>query len=61
MVSLNSILIIIQSVLLLINYVPESPNSLIAKNKNEEAREVIGEFILPDFVEQTFKEKQLQV
>lgn len=42
MVGINSIFIILQSVLLLVNYVPESPNSLIAKNKNEEAREVIG-------------------
>jgi MFS family permease len=35
MVGINAIFIILQSILLLVNYVPESPNSLIAKNKNE--------------------------
>ena len=35
MVGANAILIVLQSILLLVNYIPESPNSLIAKNKND--------------------------
>lgn len=42
MVAANAIMIVIQSVLLLIGYIPESPNSLLKKNKNEEAMKVIG-------------------
>lgn len=50
MVGLNGITLLIQTVLLLSNYVPESPNSLIAKNKSEEAKKVIGMFTLPEYV-----------
>ena len=39
-----------QLVLLFANFVPESPNSLIRKNKNEEARQVISLFTIPSFV-----------
>lgn len=35
MVGINTIFIVLQSVLLLLNYVPESPNSLIASQKYE--------------------------
>lgn len=35
MVSLPAAIIIVQSILFLINFIPESPNSLILKNKNE--------------------------
>ena len=50
MVALNGITLLIQTILLLGNYVPESPNSLIAKNKTEEAKKVIGMFTLPEYV-----------
>ena len=55
MVSINGFFVILQSILLLINYVPESPNSLISKNKYEQAKEVIGLFTLSEYVEQVFK------
>jgi len=45
MVTLPSAFIIIQSLALIFNYVPESPNSLLAKNRKDEAREVIGMFV----------------
>lgn len=61
MVSANVVLIIAQSILLLVGYVPESPNSLIKKNRNEEAMQVIGMFTIPSHVEKTFKGKQLEV
>jgi hypothetical protein len=61
MVGLNAITLALQTVLLLANYVPESPNSLIAKNKTDEAKKVIGMFTLPEFVEQVYKEKALEV
>jgi MFS family permease len=51
MVGLNAITIIVQSILLIINYVPESPNSLIAKNRIEEAREVIAQFTVSQYVD----------
>lgn len=35
MVGLNAIPIIIQSILLIVGYIPESPNSLILKNRND--------------------------
>ena len=43
---LNGLLVI----LLLINFVPESPKSLIKKNQNEKAKEVISMFIVPEHV-----------
>ena len=53
--------IIIQLFLLFFNFVPESPNSLIKKNKNEEAKEVIAMFTLPSFVEDALKQKRMEV
>lgn len=50
MVSVNAILIVIQSLLLLVGYIPESPNSLIRRNKNEEAMRVIEEFTVASYV-----------
>ena len=35
---------------LLVNFIPESPKSLIRKNKNDQARDVIALFIVPEHV-----------
>jgi hypothetical protein len=43
----DSLLIIFQSILLLASFIPESPASLIAKNKLDEARDVINQFYKP--------------
>ena len=59
MVSVNALLLVLQSLLLLVGYIPESPNSLIRKNKNEEAMRVIEEFTVASHVEEVFKHKQL--
>ena len=61
MVSINAVMIVAQSLLLLVGYVPESPNSLIRKNKNEEAKEVIALFTVTSHVEKAFQHKQLEV
>jgi MFS family permease len=50
MVSINAVLIIAQSILLLVGYIPESPNSLIRKNRNEEAMQVIAMFTVASHV-----------
>lgn len=50
MVSINAVLIVGQSILLLVGYVPESPNSLIKKNRNEDAMQVIAMFTVPSHV-----------
>ena len=50
MISYDSVLILVQTVLLLVNYIPESPNYLLKKNKNDQAREVIAMFTVPSHV-----------
>ena len=50
MQSYVAVLLVLQLILVFIDYVPESPNSLIRKNKNEKAKEVIAMFTLPSFV-----------
>lgn len=44
MVGFNIITLLTQTICLFIGFIPESPNSLISKNRFEEAREVIGMF-----------------
>ena len=55
MLSYDSLLIIVQSILLLTNFIPESPSSLIRLNKNEESKKVIALFIIPSEVDSIFK------
>ena len=54
---LNILLVI----LLIIDFIPESPKSLIRKNKNDQAREVIAMFIVPDHVENIYNQKLMEV
>jgi MFS family permease len=50
MVSTNGLFVIVQSVLLLINFIPESPNSLIMVNKHDEAKRVLAMFTKDEYV-----------
>lgn len=43
-VTANSLPIVILIILVLIKFIPESPHSLILKNRHEEAKKVIGLF-----------------
>ena len=43
-VTVNCFFVIMQSILLLVDFIPESPNSLIAKNEREQAKVVLGLF-----------------
>jgi MFS family permease len=61
MVSYNVVLILLQSVLLMTGFIPESPNSLISKNRNEQAKEVIALFTVPAYVGTAFRQKQMEV
>jgi MFS transporter, SP family, sugar:H+ symporter len=61
MVSVNALLIIVQSILLLVGFIPESPNSLIRKNRTEEAKAVVALFTKPEFVDEAYDEKVLEV
>lgn len=51
MLSFNGITTIIQSVLMLVDYIPESPYSLIKDGQNDKAKETIGQFIKQKYVE----------
>ena len=60
MQSYSTILLIFQVILLLVGFVPESPISLMKKNKLEEAKEVIGFFASEVNFNIEFKNKQTQ-
>jgi MFS family permease len=55
MVTSNSVTIIMQSILLLVDYIPESPCSLIRQNQNDRAKEVIAQFTVEKEVENVFR------
>jgi MFS family permease len=61
MVSANALLIIIQSVLLIANFIPESPCSLIRRNRGYQAKEIIALFTKEEFVETAYEEKRAEV
>jgi len=44
MLSLGMFAPVVQLLLILVGYIPESPTSLILKNKKEEAKEVLSLF-----------------
>ena len=48
--SWGGIFSVVLVILLLIDFIPESPKSLIRKNKNDQARDVIALFIVPEHV-----------
>ena len=54
MVSWQIILSGILVILLLVDFIPESPKSLIKDNKPEEAKEVIGMFVTKSYVDKVF-------
>jgi ABC-type dipeptide/oligopeptide/nickel transport system permease component len=56
-VTANSLPIVILIILVLIRFIPESPNSLILKNRNEEAKKVIGLFHQSNFIEEIYQHK----
>jgi len=43
-VTANSLPIVMLIILILMRFIPESPNSLISKNRHEDAKKVIGIF-----------------
>lgn len=47
----NAVIIIVQSILFLLNFVPESPNSLLRKGKRDQAKEIVALFTIPEKVE----------
>ncbi len=57
----NVLFILVQTALLLVGFIPESPNSLIKANRNEEAKQVIALFTLPPYVERAYREKSLEI
>ena len=52
---------VILIICLLVNFIPESPKSLIRKNKNDQARDVIALFIVPEHVENIYQQKLSEV
>lgn len=61
MLSYAGVLNVILVLLLLIGFIPESPKSLIKKNKNEEAKAAIALFIIPELVEEIYQQKLKEV
>ena len=57
MVSYDALLIILQSFLLIVDYIPESPNYLIKIKKNNQAKETIALYTVPSHVDKTFEHK----
>lgn len=52
---------IIQLFSVAIGYIPESPASLLQKNKREEAREVLSLFYEDEYLSQIVEEKEQQI
>ena len=61
MSSMNVPFLVAQLVCLLVNYIPESPNSLIANEEVEGAKEVIGMFNVPKLVNEVYEHKLHEV
>ena len=61
MSSMNIPFLVAQLVCLLVGYIPESPNSLIANEEAEAAKEVIGMFTTPELVKEVYEHKVHEV
>lgn len=55
MVTIPTFFLLAQLFALIFNYIPESPNSLIRKNRSEEAKEIIGMFLIDSEIENAYK------
>lgn len=53
---LSGIPCLIQMILLIINYIPESPMSLVQNGKMDEARQVLGMFNIPEVLNDVLAE-----
>ena len=60
-VTVNCFFVLFQSILLLVNFIPESPNSLLARNKQEQAKIVVGLFHKVKVIKEVVAQKQLEV